>query len=315
MSYRPHKRKRATLLEGMCIEKVGDNIQTIFKPGILSVALRVKLLHYLCESPILVPLPENFFDEDWTEVNLGGCVLPEGILAQIGREIQTLESLVMKQCAGHEVLDHKGFAALCDGCRQIRSMDIVGVMTFSDVHLACMHKLGASLRTVRLGGCMCISPAALALFVQRAGLNLHELDLDGCQVNDEVVKAITLHCKNLHMLSLGYIEDVSHWALALLIRRSKKLTHLRLTRVSMVSKAIILLIASHMSNNLKDLDITGCKEVKDEEMVYLAQCCTGLERLNVRYCKNLTMELLDKHLPEMLPNCQLERDRPRFDRD
>eukprot|EP00961_Rhodomonas_salina_P112963 1519663-Rhodomonas_salina.1 len=172
-------------------------------------------------------------------------------------------------------------------------------------------------------------------------------------------------------------------------------------QVSMVSKAIILLIASHMSNNLKDLDITGplpnlgghrgagsreegeekrervgcmvrgrdlevrrgagCKEVKDEEMVYLAQCCTGLERLNVRsaplslalslrlfsvvkiqiqrqrerdsdidtevlqtlwaslgvcdavtccvwagrYCKNLTMELLDKHLPEMLPNCQV----------
>jgi hypothetical protein len=166
MSYRPHKRKRATRLDGKCIEKIGDNINTIFKPGILSVELRVKILAYLCESPTLVPLPEGFFDEGWKEVNLGGCVLPEGILSQIGREIQTLESLILKQCAGHEVLDHKGFAALCDGCREIRTMDMVGVMTFSDTHLACMHKLGSSLRHVRLGGCMCITPPALALFIQ-----------------------------------------------------------------------------------------------------------------------------------------------------
>jgi len=314
MSYRPHKRKRATRLEGKCIEKIGDNIDTIFKPGVLSVELRVKVLAYLCESPNLVALPDGFFDENWKEVNLGGCVLPAGILAQIGRDIQTLESLIMKQCAGHEVLDHAGFAALCDGCRQIRTMDLVGVMTFSDTHLACMHKLGSSLRIVRLGGCLCLTPSALALFIERAGMNLHELDLAGCQVDDEVIKAIMLHCKNLQKLSLGYCEEASHWALALLFRRLKKVTHLKLTRVGLVTKAIVLLIATHMTH-LQDLDITGCKEVHDDEMIYLAQCCSGLNRLNVRYCKNLSAELLDTHLLEMLPACHLERDRPRFDKD
>eukprot|EP00286_Rhodomonas_abbreviata_P030093 CAMPEP_0181301656 /NCGR_PEP_ID=MMETSP1101-20121128/7543_1 /TAXON_ID=46948 /ORGANISM="Rhodomonas abbreviata, Strain Caron Lab Isolate" /LENGTH=290 /DNA_ID=CAMNT_0023406981 /DNA_START=227 /DNA_END=1099 /DNA_ORIENTATION=+ len=287
----------------------------MYKPGILSVSLRTKLLAYLCESPILVPLPEAFFDEDWTEVNLGGCVIPNGILAQIGREIQTLETLDLKQCSGHELLDHKSFAALCDGCRQLRKIDLVGVMTFSDVHLGYMHKLGSSLRTVRLGGCICLSPAAIALFIQRAGLNLYELDLSGCQVNDDVIKAIIMHCKNLHVLSLSYCDDASHWALALLIRRLKKVVHFRLTRVTVVSKALILLIASHMGSNLISLDLAGCKDIHDDELVYLAQCCTNLKSLKLKYCKNLTMELLDTHLPEMLPDCMVDRDRPRFDQD
>jgi hypothetical protein len=39
---------------------------------------------------------------------------------------------------------------------------------------------------VRLGGNICLSPSAIATFLQKAGSNLQELDLSGCQVNDEV---------------------------------------------------------------------------------------------------------------------------------
>jgi hypothetical protein len=57
MSYRPHKRKKATRLEDMCIERIAGNLGTIFKPGILSVALRKKILEFLRSNPILVDLP------------------------------------------------------------------------------------------------------------------------------------------------------------------------------------------------------------------------------------------------------------------
>jgi hypothetical protein len=52
-------------------------------------------------------------------------VLPKGILAQVGEQCYDLEELDLKQCSGHEMLDVESFAALCDGCRQLKTMDLV----------------------------------------------------------------------------------------------------------------------------------------------------------------------------------------------
>ena len=59
MSYRPHKRKKATTLEGKCVERIVRNFRDIFRPGVLSVALRTQVLELLCDDPILVSLPEG----------------------------------------------------------------------------------------------------------------------------------------------------------------------------------------------------------------------------------------------------------------
>jgi len=59
-------------------------------------------------------------------------------------------------------------------------------MTLKDEQLDCMHHLGNSLRRVRLGGNICLSPCAIATFLLKAGRNLQELDLAGCQINDTV---------------------------------------------------------------------------------------------------------------------------------
>lgn len=68
-----------------------------------------------------------------------------------------------------------------------------GIMTLKDKQLECMHHLGSSLRRVRLGGNICLSPSAIATFLQKAGKNLQELDLSGCQVNDEVYLIFLAH--------------------------------------------------------------------------------------------------------------------------
>lgn len=52
-------------------------------------------------------------------------MLPKGILAQVGEQCYDLEELDLKQCSGHEMLDVENFAALCDGCRQLKTMDLV----------------------------------------------------------------------------------------------------------------------------------------------------------------------------------------------
>ena len=52
-------------------------------------------------------------------------MLPKGILAQVGEQCYDLEELDLKQCSGHEMLDVESFAALCDGCRQLKTMDLV----------------------------------------------------------------------------------------------------------------------------------------------------------------------------------------------
>lgn len=59
MSYRPHKRKRATSLKGKCIEYVGDNLHKVFEAQVLDLKLREQVLEYLCETPNLVELPDG----------------------------------------------------------------------------------------------------------------------------------------------------------------------------------------------------------------------------------------------------------------
>ena len=325
MSYRPHKRKRATQLKGKCIEFIGDNLHSVFAhvdAAGVDIKLREQILEYLCESPVLVELPDGFLNEDWTRISFRGCVLPRGLLSQVGEQCYELEELDLRQCAGNEMLDVQGFAALCDGCRQLRTIDLVGIMTLKDEQLACMGHLGCSLRRVRLGGNVCLTPSAISTFIQRAGTNLQELDLAGCQVNDAVVQAIATHCKNLQELSLGYAEGegcgvtnmgVSVFGWALLMRNLKKVHTLRLVRAVDGGKPLLLMIARHLGPNLKSLDITGFKDVQTDEMVFLLRSCPKLEHLNVKNCAKLTPDFLDYSVPKLLPKLKtLDRDRTRL---
>jgi hypothetical protein len=138
--------------------------------------------------------------------------------SQVGEQCYDLEELDLKQCSGNEMLDVQGFAALCDGCRQLKTVDLVGlswiaqfivmgalphshvavqvgIMTLKDKQLECMYHLGSSLRRVRLGGNICLSPSTIATFLQRAGKNLLELDLAGCQVDDKVLLLPRTPCR------------------------------------------------------------------------------------------------------------------------
>ncbi len=53
-----------------------------------------------------------------------------------------------------------------------------------------------------------------------------------------------------------------------------------------------------------------------EEMLFLGTHCQKLTRLNLKFCTTLNFkgpDLLEKHLPEMLPDCNIERDKKRYD--
>ncbi len=82
MSYRPHKRKRATTLKDITIAAISCDLDTYFRPGVLSEKLRGEILAFLCFSPDLIQLPKGFL-VGMTEMNLGGCVLPDGLFAQV----------------------------------------------------------------------------------------------------------------------------------------------------------------------------------------------------------------------------------------
>jgi len=44
---------------------------------------------------------------------------------QVGEQCYDLEELDLKQCAGNEMLDVDSFAKLCDGCRELKIVDLV----------------------------------------------------------------------------------------------------------------------------------------------------------------------------------------------
>ncbi len=61
---------------------ISSDLDRYFRPGVLSAKLRGEILAFLCFSPDLIPLPISFLD-GMTEINLGGCVLPDGLFAQV----------------------------------------------------------------------------------------------------------------------------------------------------------------------------------------------------------------------------------------
>jgi len=190
------------------------------------------------------------------------------------------------------------------------------VTTLTDAHLACMYPLGSSLRQVRLAGCIMLTPEALALFIKKAGRNLLELDLAGCQITDIVLEAIAVTCNRLQNLSLGYCNGASQHAMALFFRSIKKVKILKLPWVHMMGKAMVLLLARHLGDQLVELDLAGCVDIGVEEMMYLASHCKQLKKINLKFCTTLNIkgpELLEKHLPEMLPECEITRDKKRYD--
>mmetsp|Transcript_19858 Transcript_19858/g.45587 ORF Transcript_19858/g.45587 Transcript_19858/m.45587 type:complete len:320 (-) Transcript_19858:14-973(-) len=311
MSYRPHKRLKGTRLQDMCIAKIASNLDKVWVDGKgvglkgkevkLKVELKRKVLEHLRGDPVMLPIPPGFFDQEWAEggVDLSMCELPEGLLQQVGREVPSLKSIVLKQCSGVDMLKPQGFVDLCSSCRQLRCVDLVGVMTVSDEMLAAMHKLCASLRTVRLGGCVCLTAEAVAAFLKHAGHNLLELDLSGCPVNDFVVRELVANCKCLTHLSVAYCDDVSHMAWCVLFRSIKGLRILRMGRVTGVTDALVLIIAKHQGGSLEELDIAGCQFVTDESVNYLSFRCHKLRTLSIRYCAKVT-ETVAERLPSQI---------------
>ena len=60
-------------------------------------------------------------------------------------------------------------------------------------------------RHVKLAGCIMLTPEALALFVRKAGRNLLELDLVGCQVTSICVYLSEI---NTHMVCI-YLKNAT----------------------------------------------------------------------------------------------------------
>lgn len=61
MSYRPHKRLKATRLEDMCIELICNNMDDYFGEGKKVMELRMKrrVLQYLRGNPVMVSFTEG----------------------------------------------------------------------------------------------------------------------------------------------------------------------------------------------------------------------------------------------------------------
>uniref|UniRef100_A0A7S0W0F7 F-box/LRR-repeat protein 15-like leucin rich repeat domain-containing protein n=1 Tax=Hemiselmis tepida TaxID=464990 RepID=A0A7S0W0F7_9CRYP len=306
MSYRPHKRIKGTRLQDMCIATISRNLDKVWVGGKgvglggrevqLKLELKRKVLEHLRGDPVMLPLPRGFLDEEWAEggVDLSLCELPEGLLAQVGEEVPGLRSISLRQCSGVDMLKPEGFEALCMGCRRLRCLDMVGVMTMSDRMLHAAHKLCASLRTVRLGGCVCLTPGALAGFVRHAGHNLLELDLSGCPIDDHVVREVAARCGSLESLSVCYCDDVSHMAWCALLRARVGLKVLRMGRVAGVTDPLVLIIAKHQGGTLEELDIAGCGLVTDESVGYLSYRCQKLKKLSLRYCAKVSDTTLER---------------------
>ncbi|XP_026426316.1 EIN3-binding F-box protein 1-like isoform X2 [Papaver somniferum] len=189
---------------------------------------------------------------------------------------KSLKSLSIRDCPGFgsNILAVVGWL-----CPQLEDIDISGHSGVTDAgFLSVVENCQAGLMKVNLSGCVNITDSSVTSLARLHSGMLQYLNLGGCsKVTDESLAAIALHCYGLEDL------DVSKCAITDL--------------------AIASLCCERMPE-LLNLYLSGCSQITDKCMPFLAKLGESLISLNLQDCKSLSGRMVEL-LAEKLCECEV----------
>ncbi|XP_057983118.1 F-box/LRR-repeat protein 3 isoform X2 [Malania oleifera] len=189
-------------------------------------------------------------------IKLDGCPVTCSGLKAIGDWCISLRELSLSKCVG--VMD-EGLSSLVTKHKELRKLDITCCRKITHVSIAHITNSCTSLTSLKMESCTLVPREAFVLIGQRCHL-LEVLDLTDNEVDDEGLKSIS-RCHRLTSLKLGICLNITDEGLAQVGMCCLKLIELDLYR----------------SAGITDLGISA-----------IARGCTGLEMINLAYCKDIT---------------------------
>ncbi|KAI8332601.1 hypothetical protein BC941DRAFT_435995 [Chlamydoabsidia padenii] len=119
-------------------------------------------------------------------------------------------------------------------------------------------------------------------------INLERLDLGFCHLDPRRIVDAISRCSILQYLSFNGVRHVTDEVILAFVRDHPKLIELDISCATITDESIYAI--SNYCPSLEELDISGCEQVSEEGIRFLAQECKHLRYINIKDCYNVIPE-------------------------
>ncbi|XP_054821261.1 uncharacterized protein LOC129320099 isoform X2 [Prosopis cineraria] len=313
-------------LQELCLNVLTKNADAIVSLNNVPDALRHKLSQLLCDCR---KMNSHFFEllvsGSPMEIRLRDCSwMTEQQFTESFQMCSTtsLAVLQLDQC-GRCLPDYVLCSTLAQAPRhlpRLTTLSLSGACRLSDGGLRSLVSSAPALRSINLSQCSLLTSTSLYILADSLGSLLRELYLDDCQGIDaaQIVPAL-MKLEHLEVLSVAgiqtvcddFIKDyiisrghnmrelvlkdcVDEAIAAFLETMGESLRELSLNNVRKVGPHTALSLASR-AKNLLTLDLSWCRNLTDNAVGLIVDCCSSLKLLKLFGCTQITDVFLNGH--------------------
>lgn len=234
-----------------------------------------------------------------TSLEIGFTRTAEAELCKnIADTCRCLEHINLEGCA---LIDTPCIAALCR-IRRLTSVNLSHCNRLTGSDVVTLADSLPRLEKLNIDGVLHIADGDIVRLVELQGSHLRHLDIDGEQLTDRSIAAIS-QCSSLEKFSITYADNLTDNALQHL--QTMRLTWLKLkkgVRLSSSSLQELFVNCRTSWSRMTHLDLTECTQLNDTGISSLVKCChKSLTYLALCWCWNIT----DAGLDVIINNCGL----------
>ena len=213
-----------------------------------------------------------------------------------------LRSLNVEGCGGHfdeNFLLDINSAHLCE----LRKINLSHCCEVGDEAITGLVHRSPKMCDMNLDGLRFLTQIGVSEIATRTGSCLTALVLDGADLSDNALLAVTAQCTNLKKLALSFGEDFTDVGLASLARLPA-LESLKIRKgILFTNDGFRALFSDKRLGPLQEIDLTECAQLRDDSVMFLAENCPGLKQCNLSWC----WELTDAGIASIINNCRCAR--------
>eukprot|EP00039_Didymoeca_costata_P030256 m.28649 g.28649 ORF g.28649 m.28649 type:complete len:444 (-) comp8021_c0_seq1:54-1385(-) len=182
----------------------------------------------------------------------------------------------------------------------LEELNITQCQGLSDIELAPVLQYSKKMKVFRADGVHQFSTSGVVRLAQELGTTLTELELDGAEVLDPGLIAISENCPVLRKLWISFCQLFTDIGLKSLTKM-KNLTSLKLRKgFEFSNEAIHHLFNAGQLDNLTYLDLTECTGIKNSALAAIGMNCPNLKIVNFSWCWDLT----EAGIEHIIENCR-----------
>eukprot|EP00026_Physarum_polycephalum_P004574 Phypoly_transcript_04596.p1 GENE.Phypoly_transcript_04596~~Phypoly_transcript_04596.p1 ORF type:complete len:517 (+),score=40.15 Phypoly_transcript_04596:553-2103(+) len=278
-----------SLLDDPSLHVIADNCQNLVYLDVFDVNKITNAgVQYLCKSETAMKL--EF-------LSLGNCKKIGNAAMDSLALLPNLQELNLYTCP---LLNSNGLVSLASGPagKSLRALDIShcgGILDQGLITIASMTQL----RTLQMAGMMRITAEGVTAVAHQCTL-LESLSINKCkQLNNDSVVAILTHSKNLSVLDLAFLDQVTDEAFVNMPSMPSLVT-LDMKGMHRITDATVKKVALN-TPNLQVWILWKCSNITDEGVTAIGNNCHLLTHIQLTDCSRIT----DKGVQELALGCPL----------